>query len=304
MKTIRKTGHILSGNLVMEGAGVKLRRMAGYYEKEWLDPFLMLDYFGSDREEDYIKGFPWHPHRGIETVTYMLEGSVAHEDSLGNSGVITQGEVQWMTAGSGIIHQEMPVAGNAPMRGFQLWVNLPKAEKMCMPKYRDITAKDIPSILTESYEIKVIAGSYRDVHGPVQDLVMTPFYYDITLNAGAGLQLPVPESYTVLACVFKGDGILGDAEIVNAASPSMISLESGNTVQATAGNKGMRFLLLGGEPLNEPIAWRGPIVMNTDDELRQAFNEYHNNTFLSHQDVRKESQKVGGELSSYKIGKE
>jgi len=282
MKKVRKAGHVTNGSPVMEGAGVKLRRMAGYYEKEWLDPFLMLDFFGSEHEEDYVKGFPWHPHRGIETVTYMLEGSVRHEDSLGNSGVITRGDVQWMTAGSGIIHQEMPEAGNAPMWGFQLWVNLPREQKMTMPKYRDITTKDIPSVVTEGAVIKVIAGSYQGVSGPVHDLVMAPFYYDIALNPGAFIELPVPESYTVLACVFKGDGTLGDTEKFNAVSPSFLSLKEGDTVKVQAGHEGMRFLLIGGEPLNEPIAWRGPIVMNTDEELKLAFKEYHDNTFLKH----------------------
>lgn len=281
MKTIRKTGHVASGTPVLEGAGVRLRRMAGYYEKEWLDPFLLLDYFGSEHNDDYIKGFPWHPHRGIETVTYMLEGSVQHGDSLGNSGVITPGDVQWMTAGSGIVHQEMPEAAE-PMWGFQLWVNLPRAEKMCLPKYRDITAKDIPVITTEEATIKVIAGAYEGTSGPVHDLVMAPFYYDISLNPNAAIELTVPESYTVLACIFAGEGFLGQMDTINALSPSLISLEQGDTVKAKAGTEGMRFLLIGGEPLKEPIAWRGPIVMNTDEELKVAFAEYHADTFLKH----------------------
>ncbi len=282
MKTIRKIGHTSNGNQVTEGAGVRLRRMAGYHEKEWLDPFLMLDYFGSDRQEDYISGFPWHPHRGIETVTYMLEGAVRHEDSLGNSGVITRGDVQWMTAGSGIIHQEMPEADNAPMRGFQLWVNLPRTEKMCMPKYRDIKAQAIPVVATDHSEVKVIAGTYQGVSGPVHDLVMAPFYYDVSLNPGAGFELTVPESYTVLACIFRGEGILGEGQDMNGLSPSLVSLEKGDTVQVTAGNSGMRFLLIGGEPLKEPIAWQGPIVMNTEAELKVAFKEYYEDTFLKH----------------------
>lgn len=282
MKKARKAGHVSPGSMVLEGAGVKLRRMAGYYEREWLDPFLLLDFFGSSEESDYIKGFPWHPHRGIETVTYMLEGSVRHEDSLGNSGVISKGDVQWMTAGSGIIHQEMPEADNAPMWGFQLWVNLPREQKMTMPKYRDISAKDIPAITADGAVIRVIAGAYEGVSGPVHDLVMAPFYYDISLDPGAGFEVPVPDTYKVLACVFKGNGTFGDTEKSLAAGPSLISLEDGDTVMARAGHEGMRFLLIGGEPLREPIAWRGPIVMNTDEELKLAFQEYHNNTFLKH----------------------
>lgn len=234
-----------------------------------------------------MKGFPWHPHRGIETVTYILEGSVRHEDSLGNNGVIARGDVQWMTAGSGIIHQEMPVADDAPMWGFQLWVNLPRKQKMCMPKYRDITTTDIPSVLTENSDVKIIAGTYQGVSGPVHDLAMAPFYYDVSLTPGALFELTVPESYTILACVFKGEGSLGDADAVNAVSPSLISLELGDTIQVKAGNTGMRFLLLGGEPLKEPIAWRGPIVMNTEEELKLAFSEYYDNTFLKHREVSK-----------------
>lgn len=278
----RTPGHILQGNIVMEGAGVRLRRMAGYYEKEWLDPFLMLDFFGSKDPADYMKGFPWHPHRGIETVTYILEGAVRHEDSLGNSGVITAGDVQWMTAGSGIIHQEMPQADLAPMWGFQLWVNLPRAQKMCEPKYRDITRKDIPCVCTETSEVRVIAGSYENVEGPVHDLAMTPFYYDVLLKPNAAIVFDVPDSYTVLACVFEGEGAFGDTAETNGISPCLMSLNKGNAVKATAGASGMRFLLLGGEPLGEPIAWRGPIVMNTDEELQEAFSEYYNNTFLKH----------------------
>lgn len=278
----RRVSRSVNGNRVMEGAGVSLRRMAGFYEKEWLDPFLMLDYFGSADEVDYMAGFPWHPHRGIETVTYMLEGAVRHEDSLGNSGVINTGDVQWMTAGSGIIHQEMPVGGQAPMYGFQLWVNLPRDQKLCHPKYRDITTADIPVVREPGCDIRIIAGTYEGTAGPVHDLVMAPFYYDVTLSPGTVKHFEVPESYNVLACCFQGSGRLGERPEDAVTGPVLVQLESGTTVRAEAGESGLRFLLLGGEPLREPIAWRGPIVMNTDEELRAAFTEYHNNTFLKH----------------------
>lgn len=278
----RKVTHTVTGNIVMEGAGVKLRRMAGYYEKEWLDPFLMLDFFGSEHSEDYMHGFPWHPHRGIETVTYMLEGAIRHEDSLGNNGVISRGDVQWMTAGSGIIHQEMPDAALVPMWGFQLWVNLPRDQKMCDPKYREITSGDIASVKTENSEVKVIAGTYQGISGPVHDLVMGPFYYDVAINGEEEMQFEVPETYTVLACVFNGSGTIGEEDFQNAVSPCLCALGKGNQLRVKAGSDGMRFLLLGGEPLKEPIAWRGPIVMNTDEELKEAFSEYYNNTFLKH----------------------
>lgn len=278
----RKVTHTVTGNIVMEGAGVKLRRMAGYYEKEWLDPFLMLDFFGSENPEDYMHGFPWHPHRGIETVTYMLEGAIRHEDSLGNNGVISRGDVQWMTAGSGIIHQEMPDAALVPMWGFQLWVNLPRDQKMCAPRYREITSGDIPSVKTENSEVKVIAGTYQGISGPVHDLVMGPFYYDVAINGQEEMQFEVPETYTVLACVFNGSGTIGEEDFQNAVSPCLYALGKGNRLRVKAGSDGMRFLLLGGEPLKEPIAWRGPIVMNTDEELKEAFSEYYNNTFLKH----------------------
>ncbi|OIO00018.1 MAG: hypothetical protein AUJ51_11150 [Elusimicrobia bacterium CG1_02_56_21] len=276
----RKIKTILDGNWVIEGAGVKLKRIFGFGDTELTDPFLLLDNFGSSNPADYIAGFPWHPHRGIETITYMIEGAVEHKDSLGNSGVIKSGQVQWMTAGSGIIHQEMPKTYEGNMRGFQLWANLPKKHKMTGPRYRDIRAGDIPEYKGEGFKIKLICGDYGDVKGPARDILTEPWFFDVQADPGAEFTLKVRPEDNVLCCVFEGKGRF-DKEKKQEAGPGQLAvLEEGGAVACSAGPEGLRFMLMAGKPLKEPVAWSGPIVMNTDSELRKAFEEYRKGTFI------------------------
>jgi redox-sensitive bicupin YhaK (pirin superfamily) len=277
---IRKIKTIVEGTSTLEGAGVKLKRILGFGNTDLTDPFLLLDNFGSSDPADYIAGFPWHPHRGIETVTYMLEGVVAHGDSLGNSGVIKSGQVQWMTAGSGIVHQEMPKAYGGTMRGFQLWVNLPKKHKMTRPQYRDIKAESIPEFKGPGYTMKVICGAYGGVTGPAQDIVIQPWFFDVRAEAGAKFNLDVRPEDTVLACVFEGSGYFDEAKEQPVNSGQLAVTEDGDTLACTASGEGMRFLLIAGRPIGETVAWRGPIVMNTEHELKVAFEEYRKGTFL------------------------
>lgn len=277
----RTIKHIFKGEPVTEGAGVKLRRMFGYHETELFDPFLMLDDFRSDTPAHFLKGFPWHPHRGIETITYVLKGDVEHGDSLGNKGTISSGDVQWMTAGSGIIHQEMPKGdAGGSMHGFQLWANLPAKDKMMHPRYRDITAADIPTVTTDDgTEIMIIAGEVEGVHGPMDDIVIDPLYLDCTVPAGATHVHAVHPGYTVFAFVIGGTGVVEGQDVEN---KDLILFEDGDEVAFTAGEAPLRFLLLSGKPLGEPIAWRGPIVMNTREELDHAFDELSRDTFVKH----------------------
>ncbi|OFX89126.1 MAG: hypothetical protein A2W99_01980 [Bacteroidetes bacterium GWF2_33_16] len=270
---------ILTAEPVIEGAGVKLKRVFGFYEKGELDPFLLLDHFGSPRPEDYMQGFPWHPHRGMETVTYMLEGSVEHGDSLGNKGIINNGDVQWMTAGSGIIHQEMPLKYNGEMQGFQLWVNLPKKLKMTAPKYRDITADQIPLItINENANIKVISGNYKNTKGAVTDLGIDIIFLDVNiLNSDSFTYHDNPE-YTLFAYVYDGEAQFDETKQIIKKN-QLVLFEPGNELVVTA-NKSVKFLLIGGKSLNDPIAWQGPIVMNTPEELHLAFEEFRNGTFI------------------------
>ncbi len=285
----------------MEGAGVRLHRAIGLGEPEEYDPFLLLDDFRSDNPEDYRAGFPWHPHRGMETITYVLRGDVEHQDSLGNRGVISAGDIQWMSAGSGIIHQEMPKADpQGSMHGFQLWANLPAASKMSEPRYRGIVAADIPEVREASGAlVKVIAGTVDGVTGPVRDVVTGPEYLDITVPPGATFERAVHPDHTVFAYVIGGtavfnhqadpysyqaegdtyfdeerDGRIGDRHLV--------LFGDGDTVIVSAGEEPLRFLLVSGKPIREPIAWRGPIVMNSQDELRLAFRELDQGTFIKH----------------------
>jgi redox-sensitive bicupin YhaK (pirin superfamily) len=265
----------------MEGAGVHLRRAFGYYEIPQYDPFLLLDYFGSDNPDDYMAGFPWHPHRGIETVTYVLHGSVEHGDSMGNSGVIGSGDLQWMTAGSGIIHQEMPKKTEGRMRGLQLWVNLPADHKMMNPRYQEI-ASGMPPVhtLDNGGSVKVIAGQFEGKRGPVSEIVSDPEYLDITIPAGETFGHGVKQGHTVFAFVLDGTGIF-DSEIGDGVPEgNTVLYEDGDTVHIRAGDDGLRFLLISGKPISEAIAWRGPIVMNTDEELMTAFEEYRAGTFI------------------------
>ena len=290
--TTRKIIRVTKSQPTLEGAGVHLRRAFGFGATELFDPFLLLDDFRGDRPEDYIKGFPWHPHRGIETITYLTAGSVEHGDSMGNKGTIGPGDVQWMTAGSGIIHQEMPKAPpDGRMYGFQLWANLPRSQKMMDPRYRDIKAAEIPVITLENgVVIKVISDS-------VKDIVIEPEYLDVTVPAGVSFNSPVTRGHTCFAYVFEGSArfcreqdafdydAVGDNYFDLNRDPflgnhSLVVFGDGDEVQATAGPDGARFLLISGKPLREPVAWYGPIVMNTEEEIRTAFREYQEGTFI------------------------
>jgi len=270
----------------LEGAGVHLRRAFGFQSDNRFDPFLLLDDFRGDDPSYYEPGFPWHPHRGIETITYVTAGEVDHGDSLGNAGTIGPGDVQWMTAGSGIIHQEMP-RGDAQgrMYGFQLWANLPAADKMMDPRYRDVKAADIPAVpMPGGVVVKVVAGTVAGVRGPVQDVVIDPEYLDVHVPAGVLFEHPIPAGHSAFAYVFGGDGRFGaEPDAVEAGNRTLLRFGEGDAVRVEGGaSDGVRFLLVSGRPLREPVAWRGPIVMNTPEELALAFQEYRDGTFLKH----------------------
>jgi len=277
----RSVALLLTAKPTMEGAGVHLNRVFGNPEAPRFDPFLLLDDFGSKDPEDYLAGFPWHPHRGIETVTYMLSGKVEHGDSLGNEGIIGAGDVQWMTAGGGIIHQEMPQQSEDHLRGLQLWVNLPAASKMTAPRYREVPADTIPEVSPhDGLRIKVIAGEVVGVHGPVEDVVVEPQYLDITLEPGADLEHPTPSGHTVFAYCIDGRGKVGQGGTHELDRRQLALFTDGASVHAVAGGVPFRFLLVSGKPLGEPVAWSGPIVMNTREELAAAFREYQEGTFI------------------------
>jgi len=278
----REVTRVFGGTATRDGAGVTLERVFGWGKEKLFDPFLLLDSFGSKDPRDYLPGFPFHPHRGIETVTYMLEGKVKHRDSLGNQGTIGPGDIQWMTAGGGIIHEEMPQRSPEGVRGLQLWVNLPQKHKMTSPKYRDLIASEIPSVKLDTAEVKIIAGSYRDVPGALRDIIINPTYLDINLYPQQTLDLEASLGETVFAFLYEGN--LG---VKNATEPeklfqagSCILFGDGEGVEVFSGSNGARFIFLRGKPLKEPIAWGGPIVMNTQKELDQAFREYAGGTFL------------------------
>jgi quercetin 2,3-dioxygenase len=282
MGTTRKVRIKMTRQPTLEGAGVHLNRAFGYNEAPELDPFLMLDDFRSDTPEHYLKGFPWHPHRGIETITYVLKGDVAHGDSMGNKGVISSGDVQWMTAGSGIIHQEMPKGDpNGSMHGFQLWANLPARQKMMPPRYRGITADQIPEVkLPNGVRMKIIAGMINDLRGPMEEIVIDPEYLDCTVPAGETYVHTTIPAYTAFIYVIGGRGITDGTELENGI---LVLFEAGDQFSVKACGEDLRFLLLTGMPLNEPVAWRGPIVMNTREELETAFREYREGTFIKDQ---------------------
>ena len=268
----------------LEGAGVHLRRAFGFNSDNLFDPFLLFDDFRGDKPEDYAKGFPWHPHRGIETITYMIEGEAEHSDSMGNRGVIGPGDVQWMTAGNGIIHQEMPKGGpTGRMGGFQLWANLPAAQKMMNPRYRDVNHTQIPLVTTaDGVEIRIISGEAEGVQGPVRDVIIDPQYLDITLPAGVEYAHPTKTGHTVFAYVIAGKGQFSPRDPSNAVNGDLVRFSDGEEVRVRGGEAGLRFLLISGKPIGEPVAWYGPIVMNTREELEVAFEEYQNGTFLKH----------------------
>ncbi len=273
---------------VLEGAGVLLRRSIATATLDYLDPFLLFDHFGSENPGDYVLGFPMHPHRGIETVTYILNGHVDHKDSMGNAGTIGRGDIQWMTSGSGILHEEMPKEPEEGiLEGFQLWVNLPKRLKMTEPRYRGVESSEIPTIEhDDGAVIKVIAGKYEGVEGAVTDIYADPTYLDVQVPANSHLEIPVKEDQSVLAYVFEGEGIFGNFEMnetqkgTGIESTKMLILGEGNIVRVHAENKPVRFLLIAGKPLNEPVARYGPFVMNTEAEIEQAIHDLQNNTFV------------------------
>ena len=281
MTKVCKVRKVLQAHQTLEGAGVKLRRVFGYDTKHDTDPFLLLDHFGSDSPGDYLAGFPWHPHRGIETVTYMIEGNVEHSDSLGNKGVIGPGDVQWMTAGSGIIHQEMPKPHNGLMYGFQLWVNLPKAHKMTNPRYREIKTSDISFVENNESMLKVISGKYRNIDGAVQDLFAEILYFDIKIWPNAKFTYEVNEEFNCMSYVYDGMVEFPGRE-VGIRSGELALFEHGNQIELKSGPDGARLLLIGGKPLNEVIAWKGPIVMNSEEELEVAFEEFYAGNFIKY----------------------
>ena len=281
MKTYREINQKIRGVQSTDGAGVKLSRIFGFRDQGDFDPFLLLDFFGSDKPEDYIAGFPWHPHRGMETVTYMLDGKVEHGDSMGNKGVIGKGDVQWMTAGSGIIHQEMPLPDESKMYGFQLWVNLPASQKMIAPRYQEIKADTIPEIkLGKGVIIKIIAGEIAGKIGPVKDIIIEPNYYDIELEENCEFDFEIENEHTTFVYVFEGEGYFGKEHKEYLTKGEGALLSHGSNILIRSKDKTMRFLLISGKAINEPIAWGGPIVMNTREELETAFREYEDGTFI------------------------
>jgi quercetin 2,3-dioxygenase len=301
MTDSRKIRRVLKSKPTIEGAGVRLKRVFGFNHVPLFDPFLLLDDFRSDNPEDYLKGFPWHPHRGIETITYILGGDVQHGDSMGNRGIISTGDVQWMTAGSGIIHQEMPKGdADGVMLGFQLWANLPGSQKMMEPRYRDVKSAQIPEVvLPGGTRIRVICGRVGEAVGPVRDIVIDPEYLDITVPPQTGFIHPTQRGHTVFAYVIEGKGFFSRDEDPFAynvepasyfdirrdpfmSNETLVLFHDGAEIQVSTEDEKVRFLLVSGRPINEPVAWYGPIVMNTEEELRVAFEEYRNGTFARH----------------------
>jgi redox-sensitive bicupin YhaK (pirin superfamily) len=300
--SIRPVKRIVQSTPTMEGAGVKLRRAFGFGETDEFDPFLLLDDFRNERPEDYRAGFPWHPHRGIETITYVLAGTVEHGDSLGNKGKMGAGDVQWMTAGSGILHQEMPEGDeHGRMHGFQLWANLPSSLKMTAPRYQDIPAREIPEIVDDDgTRVRVITGDFWGKRGPVEGVAADPRYLDVFVPPGRRKTLPVELGRHAFAYVFEGSGTFSGASqpfgvLTEKTTPegdtlvreqtgnrSLVVFDSGDEVTVQAGDEGIRFLLVSGKPIEEPVAWHGPIVMNTNAELQQAVAELRNGTFIKH----------------------
>lgn len=281
MAQIREITRVIEPQSVMEGAGVRLKRSIAGRALDYLDPFLLFDHFGSDNPSDYLPGFPLHPHRGIETVTYMLAGKVTHRDSLGNAGTIGAGDVQWMTAGRGIMHEEMPEPILGVMAGFQLWVNLPARLKMSRPRYQEYLAAAIPEAhVGDGVRIRVVAGAAGGVAGPVTEIAAEPTYLDIRLAAGVAYAHPVPAGHTAFAYLFEGAAAFGAAGHP-LAGPKLIVFGDGDVVQARAGGEGARFLLVSGQPLGEPIARYGPFVMNTRQEILQALADLQDGTFVS-----------------------
>jgi quercetin 2,3-dioxygenase len=299
--SIRPVKRIVEAQPHVEGAGVKLRRAFGFGDTDETDPFLLFDDFRNERPADFLAGFPWHPHRGIETITYVLAGTVAHGDSLGNQGSLGAGDVQWMTAGSGIMHQEMP-QGDAQgrMHGFQLWANLPSRLKMTTPRYQDVQSKDVTEITDDDgTRVRVIIGDFWGRRGPVEGIAADPQYLDVTVPPGKFKRLPIDTRRNAFAYVFEGDGTFRDASpstgvLTDQPGPvehvlrertgnrSLVMFDAGDEVVVQAGEQGIRFLLVSGRPIEEPVAWYGPIVMNTKAELQTAISELRSDTFIKH----------------------
>ncbi|WP_332449443.1 pirin family protein [Methanoculleus sp.] len=279
MADMRETVEVLTARPTLEGAGVRLRRAFGFGEVPRFDPFLMLDDFRGDRPEDYLAGFPWYPHRGMETVTYMLEGRIEHGDSMGHAGTVEGGGVQWMTAGSGILHQEMPKPVDGRMGGFQVWVNLPAAQKMMDPRYQEVAGDAIPVVHGGGATVRVVAGEHGGAHGPVTGIVAAPTFLDVALQPGAVFEHRTDPALAAFAYVFSGTAAFGEGG-TTVENAHAVRLGPGNLVRAEAGPDGARFLLIAGRPIGEPVAWRGPVVMNTDGELREAFRELNEGTFV------------------------
>jgi quercetin 2,3-dioxygenase len=297
--SIRPVKRVLQAKDTVEGAGVRLKRAFGFGDTEEFDPFLLFDDFRNERPEDFLKGFPWHPHRGIETITYVLAGTVEHGDSLGNSGNLRAGDVQWMTAGSGIMHQEMPKGDpRGRMHGFQLWANLPASLKMTAPRYQDVLSDAIPEITEDDgTHVRVVCGEFWGKKGPVEGVAADPRYLDVSVPPGKRKVLPVETERHAFAYVFAGSGTFrdasaprqvltegvgdgGEATYAQTGDRSLVVFDRGDEVVVQAGDEGIRFLLVSGKPIEEPVAWYGPIVMNTKDELRQAWTELRDGTFI------------------------
>lgn len=299
MSETRKIKMVIKSKPTLEGAGVHLRRAFGFGKTSTFDPFLLLDDFRGDSPDMYEKGFPWHPHRGIETITYVLAGTVEHSDSLGNKGVIGPGDIQWMTAGSGIMHQEMPFSNpEGRMYGFQLWANLPRVLKMSPPRYQDITSSQVPVASPQpGVELRVICGDIAGVHGPAENVAIQPEYIDLSLAPGVEYFHPTVRGHTAFVYIFEGEAefscetdpysyeVEGSNYFDTERGPwlgnhSLVVFDDGDRVQIKAGDKGVRMLFISGKPLGEPVAWYGPIVMNTEEELRTAFRDLQNGTFI------------------------
>jgi len=299
--SIRPVKRVIEAKPVVEGAGVHLRRAFGFGDTTDFDPFLLFDDFRNERPEDYLAGFPWHPHRGIETITYVLAGTVSHGDSLGNAGTLGAGDVQWMTAGSGILHQEMPKGDpQGRMHGFQLWANLPSSLKMTKPRYQDVASRDIPTVTDDDgTAVRVVCGSFWGRKGPVDGIAAEPVYLDVSVPPLRRRRLPVDDARHAFAYVFEGSGTfrdasqpfgvltekaLTDADVVRerTGNRSLVLFGGGDEVTVQTGEEGIRFLLASGRPLKEPVAWYGPIVMNTQEELRRAIAELQGGTFIKH----------------------
>ncbi len=297
--SIRPIKRLIKSKPTLEGAGVHLRRAFGFDNTSDFDPFLLLDDFRNDVPEDYLPGFPWHPHRGIETITYVLTGTVEHGDSIGHAGTIAAGDVQWMTAGRGIIHQEMPKGDQTGrMHGFQLWANLPASRKMTAPRYQEVKSGEIPEVKDDDgTEVRIVCGSFWGKAGPVDEVAINPVYLDVTVPPGRRKSLPVETTHHAFAYIFSGDAKFSNASDplavptesaswldttppAQAENRSLVLFDKGDEVVVQAGEDGVRFLLVSGKPLGEPVAWYGPIVMNTQQQLQEAFTELNEGTFL------------------------